>query len=312
MAIDILNTGLTHNLNGMCISFDLIRYNTATIIATEEDREYDLCCYNNIVLADNTGVANQNDVNSFMFLLAASTDTLNIFLEKDSVEVVQITDDTLGKFYELGSITYYPDQALLKGCIIYWANVLNTYGVGKYRLRFDYTTLGVANSFYSITYNLKTFSWEIANNTIRIESYMDGYLMKERINYKGLNFPDMIRVRGFFGNEDEKFEVTNDIYSNLLNEKRVVVQRKVNQFNIYNFETLPLPKCIADKIKYYHFFGNTIYVSDYNKLNYNWELERIRIYKDAAFDYKYTKTTRGVIIKGKLNEQIQDLQKTNC
>lgn len=312
MSVEIINTGITHNLNGFCVKFDLTQYINAIILPQEEDRELSLCGYNNLVLADNTGIINQNDVCSFMFKLAASTDTIRYYIEKNGVEIAEITDDSYGLLYTLGSITYYSDQSLLTGIVIYWANILSSYGIGKYQLRFDYTSLGTMTSYHSICYNLQTYSIARADGTIRIESYMDGYMMKERINYKGLNFPDMIRVNGFFGNDDEKFEITNDIFSNYDGEKRVVVQRKINQYTIYNFETRPLPKCIADKIKNYHFFGNTIYMSDYNKLNYNYELGRVRVYKDTAFDYKYTTTTRGVIIKGKINEQIQDKQKTNC
>jgi hypothetical protein len=58
--------------------------------------------------------------------------------------------------------------------------------------------------------------------------------------------------------------------------------------------------------------GNTVYITDYNVLNYDYELQRKRIIKEEAFTFNYTKTTRGVIIKGRLSEQIQDLQKTNC
>jgi len=310
--IYIENTGLNHVLNGMACKWNVITFQTGKLFPEEEDRDYDLCCNNQLVLADATGIANQNDVSGFMFKASAPTDTIALYLEKDEAQIAALNSSTYGTYYALGSIVFYPDQDLLSGYILNWSAVRTAHGIGNYRIRLDYTTYSGTTSSYSNNYILRTFSNEIADKTIRIESYMDGYMMRERINYKGLNFVDMIRVSGWFGNPEEKIEVTNDIFANQLLDKRVVVQRKVNQMDTYIIETLPLPKCIADRIRYYHFFGNTVYMSDYNILNYDYDLKRIRIYKDTAFDFKYTGTTRGVIIKGKLTEMVQDMQKTNC
>lgn len=312
--INFINYGADHVLNGMAFKWDLKTLIPGKLFPVEEDREYPLCCINQLVLADNTGIENQNDKSGFMFRVMSSSDTLEMYLEKNEVEMVHLNDNTYGTYYSIGSITFYTDQALLTGFILDWSKVLAgvSLGPGRYRVRVDYTTYTGTESTYSNNYILRTFSNDVADGTIRIESYMDGYMMRDRINYKGLNFVDMIRVRGWFGNPEEKIEVTNDIYANQGTEKRVVAQRKVNQLDVFMLETLPLPKCIADKIKYYHFFANTIYMSDYNILNYDYDLKRKRVYKDEAFTFKYTPTTRGIIIKGKLTEQIQDLQKTNC
>ena len=310
--ITYINTGLDHLLNGMCDKFDILPMNNISIFPTDEDRGLDLCCVKQLVLADATGIDHQNDISSFMFQLAISTDTLVMYLQKDNVTIATLNTSTYGTYYALGSIVYYSDQSLLTGYILEWSKVLAAHGEGNYRIKVDYTSLGVTVNYYSNNFDLKTYSVNKANGTIRIDSIMNGYLMRERINYKGLNLPDSIRVRGWFGNPEEKIETTNDIYANYDGEKRVVVQRKVNQFDIYNLEILPLPKCLADKIRYYHFLANTVYITDYNSFNYDYLLQKKRIYKDSAFEFKYTSTTRGVIISGKLNEQIQDTEKTNC
>jgi hypothetical protein len=312
MSIDIVNTGIDHVLNGMAIKYDWVQALISKIFPVTEDRDYSVCCAKQMVLADATGIANQNDVNGFLFKLSLATDTLDLFLEKDSVQIAQLNTATYGTPYALGSITYYTDQALLAGYSLEWSKVLSAHGAGNYRIRADYTTLGTPASYYSNDFILYTYSTSLANGTIRIESYMDGYIMRDDINYKGMNFVDMIRVRGWFGNPEEKLVTTNDIFANYSGEKRVVVQRKVNQVDEYMLEILPIPKCISDKIRYYHFLANTIYVSDYNYTNYDWGLQRIRVYKEEAFTFKYTKTTRGIVIRGKLTEQIQNLQKTNC
>ena len=311
MTVSLINTGLNHALQGMADKWDLNKLSTIKLFPTEEDRDYDICCVRQLVLADATGIAWQNDKNGFMFQVAAPTDTLVITLQKNNADIATLNDATYGTYYAIGSITYYSDQSLMTGYILEWSKVLALQGAGNYRIKIIYTTFSGTTTDYSQTYQLRTYSFANASGTIRIESYMNGYLMRDRMNYKDLNFVDMIRVRGWFGNADEKLETINDIYANYSGEKRVVVQRKVNQIDIYNLEILPLVKCIADKIRYYHFLANDIYMTDYNVLNYDYELQRIRILKDSAFEFKYTKTERKIIIRGKLTEQIQDLQKTN-
>lgn len=310
--ITYINTGLDHLLNGMCDKFDILQINNVSIFPTVEDRGFDLCCIKQLVLADATGVDYQNDYNSFLFQLGISTDTLVMYLQKNNVTIATLNSATYGTYYALGSIVYYADQSLLTGYILEWSKVLAAHGEGNYRIKIDYTSLGSTVSTYSNNFNLKTYSTERANGTIRIDSLMNGYLMKERINYKGMNLPDSIRIKGWIGHAEEKIETTNDIYANYELEKRVVVQRKVNQYDIFNLETLPMPKCLADKIRYYHFLANTVFVTDYNLLNYDYSIKKKRVFKDSSFEFKYTGTTRGVIITGKLNEQIQDRQKTNC
>ena len=314
MAVTLVNnTGLSHYLNGMAIKFDLTEYIPAKIFdVAEDDRGYDLCCIEQLVLADDTGIANQNDITGFMFRVGDITETLDIYLLKNGVQVAQINNSTYGTYYAINSITTYAGQELLTGVSLEWSKVLADFGEGVYQLQINYNGLFAASVEYSSKYRLRTYSNASAMGTIRIESVMNGYMLRERINYKDLNFVDMIRVKGFFGNAEEEVEVTNDVYATLAGENRVIAQRKVNQIDVYKLETHPLPKCLADKIKYYHFFGNTVYVSDYNYINYDYGLKRVRVYKDTAFEFTYTGTTRAVIIKGKLKEQIQDLQKTNC
>ena len=312
MSVNIINTGLTHALQGMADKWDLVQLNPVIIFPEEDNRGMDLCCHSQLVLADATGIANQNDINGFMFQLAAATDILVMTLQKNNVNVATLNSNALGTYYALGTIVYYTDQSLLIGYSLEWSKVLAAYGIGSYRIKIIYTSFGGANTYYSQNFILKTFSNDVANGTIRIESYMNGYMMRERINYKGINFVDMMRVRGWFGNSEEKLETTNDVYANYIGEKRVIRQRKINQIEIYNLELLPLPKCLADKIRYYHFLANEIYMSDYNIYNYDYDLKRIQIYKDTAFDFKYSKSFREIIISGKISEAIQDVQKTSC
>src|ERR1035437_1499798 len=146
MAIDIINTGLNHKLNGMAVKFDIVGYTPAIIFPDDEDRGLAICCAEQLVLADNTGIINQNDVNGFMFKLAASTDTLSMFLERNGEQVAQLNNNTYGTYYAAGSITFYSDQILLTGYKLEWSKVLAAFGTGRYSVRVDYTTFGGSSS----------------------------------------------------------------------------------------------------------------------------------------------------------------------
>jgi len=315
MAIITENTGKEHVLRGATAEAIASVLEPVVLFTEEDERGFDMCNYQNIVLADATGEENQNDINSFLFKLSNINDTLVLTLEKVGTiyDIVLDGSANLGTFYDKNTINYYDEQLLYTGYTLNWADVLAkaNYGIGNYRIKAELTSFGSTTTSYSGCYTLREFSTAIADSTIRIESYMNGYMLRKGINYKGINLVDMIRVKGFFGDAEEEQTITNDLYASLSGEDRVVSQRKVNVLNIYNFETQMLPKCIADKIRYYHFFANEVYISDYNSDNYDYGIKRIKIYKEEAFEFEYPKISRKIIIKGKLKEQVQDNQKTN-
>ena len=150
------NSGLDHLLNGMCDKFDILPMNNISIFPTDEDRGLDLCCVKQLVLADATGIDYQNDYNSFLFQLAISTDTLVMYLQKDNVTIATLNTSTYGTYYALASIVYYSDQSLLTGYILEWSKVLAAHGEGNYRVKVDYTSLGVTVNYYSNNFDLKT------------------------------------------------------------------------------------------------------------------------------------------------------------
>ena len=307
------NTGYIHNLKGFaceCIANVKI---TVDLFPEVDDRDFEACSYQQLVLASTTDTdENKNDKTSHLFKMASTSDTIVMSLERNGVDVVPVlNDDTYGTYFALNSINYYSEQNVYAGYTIEWRKVLSAFGTGKYRLKVVTTSYGNTNTSYSVCYNLMNFSDSVADKTLRIESVMSGYMMRSAMNYKDINLVDMIRVEGFFGQSEEEFTITNDIFATSQGKNRVVEQRKVNNIDIYNFEIKPLLKCVADKIKNYHFFGNKIYMSDYNSTAYDYNLKRIQIYKDESFDFEYPVNSRKIAIKGKVKEQIQDQQKTN-
>ncbi len=310
--IIIRNSGNLMQLVGMTTDLVATPMGKLQALPITDDRDFKTCCYSNIVLTDGTGTGSlKNDISSFMFKCTTNSDTFTLQLFKDDTFLADLNDDNYGTFYDLGSIIYYLDQALMFGYTIDWTKVYNAEGEGNYKIVAVITSFGVDTTIASVNYKLMLYSQDNVEGTFRIYSKMNGYLMRTDMNYKGLNLPDMIRVPGFFGNATESLTITSDLFTTLNGDKRSVEVRKVNKIDIYQLYTLPLPKCIADSIINYHFLANEIYITDYNNINYDYSLNNIKVYKDEAFDFSYGMNNRLVIIRGKLKEAIQDNQKTN-
>lgn len=275
----------------------------------EDSRDWAIrCCSKNIVTADlSDDDLDKNDTLALMFNLTEDDDVVAFELFKNNVKVADINNQTLGRYWDIGSITYYPDQDLMCGVELDWNAVLTAYGEGEYFIRstingMDYDTM----PYTLIAYNIFKL-----DGTIKIESYMDGLILRKRMNYKGLNIRSTLRVKGCFGYIEKELTLENDLYSRYNANRRQLVQRKVNNVDIYNLELLPLHECMANEILDYHLFANEIYLSDYNANNYSYQYFRKMVFNEEAPELLYTKTSREVLIKAKLKEKIQDNEKRN-
>jgi hypothetical protein len=312
MAVITLNTGREHNLKGMAAKWDVSVLKDVVPFFEDTDKGFTDCCYQNLVFADSTGIETQNDINSFIFKVNRTTDVVTYKLYKGGVFLADITGTTYGTIYPVNSILYYEDQKFLAGLTIEWAKVYAAHGAGVYFIRATVTPVsGTATVADTINYTLWLYSDEKADKSIRIESIMNGYMLRSGINYTGLQFVDMIRVRGFFGRFQPEIETTNDIFETLEGQKKVVKQRKVQRSDIYELETLPLPKCIMEKITDYHFFADTLMITDFNFNNYDYNLLKKRVYLHENFELIYTDTSRYAYLRAKVKEQIKDNQKLN-
>lgn len=312
MAVITTNTGREHKLKGMAASWTVDVLRDIEPFYKDEAKEFSDCCYQNLVLADNTGIETQNDVNSFIFKVNRTSDVVTYKLYKNGSFVANITGTTYGVIYPVNTILYYEDQKFLAGLTIEWYKVLALHGAGVYYIQATITPLsGTPTVAETINFILWEYSDEKADKYIRIESIMNGYMLRTGINYTGLQLLDMIRVRGFFGRFQPEIETTNDIFETLEGEKKLVKQRKVKRTDIFELETLPLPKCIMERITEHHFFADTLKITDYNYNNYDYQLLQKRVYLHEDYEMIYSPTSRYAYLRAKVKEQIQDNQKIN-
>ena len=191
-----LPNGSPMNLQGFATSIipDVL---IPQVFLTDEDKGFVAqCCYDNLVLAGGSEIY-QNDITSLLLKGFDSSDTIVFSLEKDQVQVTPLNDNTYGTIFPFGSFSDFPFYAGFK---LNWASVFTAFGEGNYRIRTDRVLVTGSDSLFTINYHLKTFSTDLADNTIWFEWIQNGEII-DGLDYTGLNWYQAIRLPGFFGNK---------------------------------------------------------------------------------------------------------------
>jgi hypothetical protein len=229
-----------------------------------------MCPYTEMVFAKVGDVWWKNDKNDFLFQRLVAADTITIKLFKNGVELATITDDTYGTYY-----ASFPNYALVTGFLVEWEKVFNLEGAGLYQIKADKVILGVASTFESQYFRLLEYTDERADETVRIESYQSGNIVRNQFNFTDM-LPDgwyqSFRIRGKLFTPDPKMVI--DKYPNQ-DWKNIQIQDQV--VNEWKLETEQLPSIITNKLVYNVTLANTIQITDYNI--YNHEIyRRIELY----------------------------------
>lgn len=269
------------------------------------DRGFDKCCYTQLALADlSDSKSYKNDFTGEFYKRQTPNDTVDFLLkDMDTMVEVALNDGTYGEFQPFGG-----PQSDLSFYIVDWRKVLSVLGIGTYQIKKEIGVAGLPPvDIFSNSIVLKKFSIEAADLTVRIESEMDGLLVKEDVNFKNTGYRTSIRLKGFFGNNNPKFE-----QELLFKNDYDTVQVTMSKENEYRFYASQLPECIVVHLLDHIIFGNVIRISDYNKNNpsYLYELTPVKLVGNDGFTY--TNTHRGVTINLKFTDQFQNNRKTNC
>lgn len=237
------------------------------------------CDYIEYVFGDSADEIN-NDKSSFLLKKALNTDTIVFELWKGDEKKQDITDDSLGEFYN-----GFTAQPLYVGTVIYWKNVLSLYGFGQYTIRATQNIAGQETTFTSRTFQIISYSARNANNTVRIETYQQGYILNSDFDYRGL-LPDgwyqSFRVCGKFGGKTALFE--SEPY---LSENRVLLQNQDKIIAEYTLELEALPSVIHNQLIYDNMLANEVYITDCNVFNTE-KFERVALYPKSIEEPELT------------------------
>lgn len=269
------------------------------------DRGFDRCCYTQVALADlSDNDPYKNDFTGTYFKKQTPNDTV-VFKLKDMSTMVEVTlnDDTYGRFQDFGGV-----QSDLSFYIVDWRKVLTVLGTATYQIKQEIGTAGLPpTDIFGNSIELRNFSINEADLYVRIDSLMDGFLVKDNVNFKDTGYETSLRFKGFFGNNNPSFEEER-LFKNNYDSLQITMSKE----NEYIFYASSLPECIANQIFDFMLYGNTIKISDYNKNNHSYLYELTPVTLISNDGNQYVNTSRGVTLNLRFTDKIQNNRKTNC
>lgn len=262
---------------------------TSTIVSLSDiiyknDFIYDgECCYSEDVFALPNGDWWQNDKSSILIKKLLSTDIIIYKLYKNDIEVTTLDTNILGEYHNFNLYT---------GFIIYWENVYNLYGSGKYQIKAELNFAGIETIRESQIYCLNLYSDLAADRTIRLETYQNGSIISSGYNYDELFLPrgwyQSFRLKGKFWNKKPTLE-----QDYLMTSDREMLQIQDKLTYEYDMGLLPIPSQVAKVIIDDNMLANEIFITDYNL--YNSEIfRRVPVYVSSIEPIHYSDSRNSV------------------
>lgn len=263
------------------------------------------------VLADNTGDPYRNDYTTNVFERVFSSQSFTFYLDK--YENAWIEKEVLDQNSGMGSFLDYGTYSNqnLTGFIIQWANVLDTYGPGVYRMRNAISGYG-GFSWFSELYCLNTFHKHRADKTTRFEWTVTGNrnsITKKGVetDYGSIKIPFQKRVQGTFGrefDERERTEYKNDDKSISLG--RVQVRPK------YLFTSGLVTWRTHYDLAYNAFLSDDLKVTDYCLNNDNDTFKNVPVIHDSNYAPDYYIYNRHSKVEVIFREKIDNTGSAIC
>lgn len=215
------------------------------------------CVYYEKVFASDDPEDYKKDKTDFLFRKLSPSDSLVIELYKYGVKVADITDDSLGEFYN-----GFTAQLNYIGWLADWTLIFNQFSGGCYQVKVQSVIAGEAQTFESRFFLLNKYYPEIATRTVKMEVIQTGNIVGSDLDYTDLltdGWFSSIRIEGTFGKKEPTLEIDKyetDSYELIQNREQVTFS--------YLLETDPIPQQIADLINEQHILGNEIFITDYD------------------------------------------------
>jgi hypothetical protein len=230
------------------------------------------CCSDlvwNVLASSTDSDVLKNDSNSFLWWFnkdAISTAVLHLI--KDNETPILLTSSSIyGTPYNFGFYTNGSREKLV-GYLIDWNKVIQVLGEGMYRVTCTSTTIfGGTTIQNSASYCLKEYTVERANNTVRIEYYLNGILGLNRFDNKfkdlgQLNWYNQHRFSGHF--QYVKSDYKKD-YIQYTNGERQFVEDE--QEPEYSLSLKPIPMFKHDVLRTDILQADDTIITDYNYKN---------------------------------------------
>lgn len=215
----------------------------------------------------------KNDVNGVLQWFEADVTAVTMKLLKwdeatqTFADTADLDDNTYGTFYPFGFFVNSFGQTFI-GYQIAWRNVLSEFGEGSYQVRFNASSFLGDYALLSDEYCLHTYTPHRANNTVKIEYYMNGIMGVneddlDRRDYGLINWYNSIRLRGVFYYKESTYKHE---YTAFNNGERPWTEDE--QEPGYILELRPMCWNFHELMRTDVLQAESRFITDYNKDNY--------------------------------------------
>lgn len=232
-----------------------------------------------------------SDKSSFLFRRVDEGDSLTMTLWKEGEQVADLNNDDYGIFYDFGDLV----NDLLSGYQLDWKAVYDAFGGGQFQVKASYTLLSQTFTFESILYNLMVYNELAAHKTVRIETWQNGFIESDPIDFSLVNWYSQYRIYGHFGNRQPAFETENYLDSD---RNTLQIQDKITDTYTLNLPSLSMEE--KDQIIYRELLANRIRITDYNVDNED-KYRQIEVYPSdiEKVTYRINRPGSSMVLKFK-------------
>tara|TARA_R100000655_G_scaffold39820_1_gene75171 strand:+ start:9296 stop:10234 length:939 start_codon:yes stop_codon:yes gene_type:complete len=209
-----------------------------------------------------------NDFTSFLAYQRPGTTVSFKLFDGNCNFIANLNTSDYGLYYPINyfgsGFTFFQNNYL--GYKLEWQKVLNLHGPGTYKIQIKTLSNFIPAAFEPIEecscfFELLQYSNSFADETVRIETTQNGYIIGEGLDYTNINWKEQIRIPGFFGNKQRRLE-----QDNYLDKNRRTTQIQDSLIHEFTLEPYFWPDCLRDQIDSI-LLANEILVSDYNRDN---------------------------------------------
>lgn len=243
----------------------------------------------------------KNDRSSVIFRRYSVSDTVALTLWKGGVQVAELDDNTLGTFTETSNYT----GQLYTGFLIDWGLVHTAHGAGRYQIKGALSILGQTLSYESVYFNVMPYNEEAADQTVRIETYQNGYTESADIDFSLMNWYSQTRLSGTMREKQPEYTTTE-----YPNTKRVLQQVQAQIIDSYTLELFELGPEQKDAVIYDALLANRIIVTDYSIDNHDRYLP-VEIATDSIESLVYLGDRPGNLLTLKMKARQENILKRN-
>lgn len=255
----------------------------------------------------------KNDKRSFLFKFTELLETFTMTLQKkvdgDFEDVLALTDNTLGTYFDLGFIVDDQNRQYA-GYLLDWQLVLLAYGTGVYRVVTEETNIFGEFTQTSDEYCLLEYTPYRADGTVKIETTTSN--LRGDINDPtdtiafGTGWYQSTRLCGIFGFDTSDYVEERTEYENG-QQKWVKDEQTVK----YILKLKPISAELHNFVKTDILQADEILITDYNKNNPNKHIQE-NVNRNGNYEPVWQPKTRVARVDVNFKSAFNNLRKRQC